>query len=458
MEDKRMKKALIIVIALALSVGIIGCQKTPENPIVVGKDSQNVIDGAQQNPDRKSIDEMLTQSEGDAQNIPDRMTFSVADKAGTVTVNADAQIILPNARDISVVRVQGRDFSQDDADRILNYFIGDKDFNDRYSGDVTPASKTFSSSQKGNEYVLGGDYIAGYSKDGNNYRYLNINNYPEEHKNRVFFTNTQDGYAQTTGEIAYWRSFETIMKTNVDRLGLNADAVAALPLCTQDEAVHIAEEVLVALGIKDMILSACDEILGGIYAAGGLKELQGLHAYELKFVRAVGGVPVSYTDNLIQGEPSDTDELDKNTGAKLSVLWAYESVSFIINDTGVVVFEWESPYEILETIAESAALLPFSDVQDIFKTMMLVHNATQVEGQRMQYNITRAELSLTRIMEKNSPNTALLVPVWDFYGTVDIEFTGADGIKTSSVWNSGHISHLTINAVDGSIIDRTQGY
>jgi hypothetical protein len=39
--------------------------------------------------------------------------------------------------------------------------------------------------------------------------------------------------------------------------------------------------------------------------------------------------------------------------------------------------------------------------------------------------------------------------VWDFFGTMTLD--GQDLLTE-------HISHLTINAIDGSIIDRRRGY
>ncbi len=57
-------------------------------------------------------------------------------------------------------------------------------------------------------------------------------------------------------------------------------------------------------------------------------------------------------------------------------------------------------------------------------------------------------LGYSRISEADSFDTGLLVPVWDFMGTVTNEAYGEEEYR----------SVLTINAVDGSIIDRALGY
>lgn len=76
-----------------------------------------------------------------------------------------------------------------------------------------------------------------------------------------------------------------------------------------------------------------------------------------------------------------------------------------------------------------------------------------------QYGITVEEirLELRRVREQNSVTDGLLIPVWSFYGNQwqtkkdgsEPEITGTEGSQTCL---------LTINAVDGSIIDLAKGY
>ena len=64
----------------------------------------------------------------------------------------------------------------------------------------------------------------------------------------------------------------------------------------------------------------------------------------------------------------------------------------------------------------------------------------------------------TRIYEPSKDaHTGLLVPVWDFFGTRKTE-TEYDGESYSDTTDYPTWSYLTINAVDGSIIDRSLGY
>ena len=71
--------------------------------------------------------------------------------------------------------------------------------------------------------------------------------------------------------------------------------------------------------------------------------------------------------------------------------------------------------------------------------MILIVHANVPEGQVRTIEIERIELGLMRVLEPDSLDTGVVVPVWDFYG------------------KSGE-TYITINAVDGSIIDRRVGY
>jgi hypothetical protein len=58
------------------------------------------------------------------------------------------------------------------------------------------------------------------------------------------------------------------------------------------------------------------------------------------------------------------------------------------------------------------------------------------------------------VREQNC-DTGLLIPVWDFRG---YEYVSGDIEGSYLVESNGYKSFLTINAIDGSIIDRSSGY
>lgn len=95
--------------------------------------------------------------------------------------------------------------------------------------------------------------------------------------------------------------------------------------------------------------------------------------------------------------------------------------------------------DVNEIVTEYTNMKDFESIMDIFKRMILIVHANVPEGQVRTIKIERVELGLMRILEANSLDTGVVVPAWDFYD------------------QSGE-TYLTINAIDGSIIDRRVGY
>ena len=473
-----MKRVFIFLLASIMTFSLAACQKTPGSPIVVGKNNVQMLEAASGNEkEKKSIAEML--------NVPERMILSVTDAKGAVSANVDADIFLPDTDSIPVVRVRSRDFTQEEADRIIAYFVGDAAFNDRYEAgysseeerlmqwteelsketdpdkreaiqrsidkfksagiavpdkphEILPASKVFEPTEQG------AAQITGYSKDGENHKYLSILNHLAENKNMLLYTCEQKGYADIGHEANY---YSEASKGNLGKLGLEAAEQMPLAISPED-AKNKAAEALRALNISDMELYSCEEVWGGAFLHSGIVEQQERHAYRLEFVRSLGDTLLTYAENNIN---RSAVQIDERTGERLAPSWPYERVMFIIDDTGIVEFLWESPYEVTEQVVENTKLIPFEDIEAIFSTIILVTHAQYGQygaGVKLTFNIDQVRLGMMRIQDKNSPETGLIVPVWDFFGTMTL---GGQDLLTER-------SHLTINAIDGSIIDRTQGY
>ena len=83
---------------------------------------------------------------------------------------------------------------------------------------------------------------------------------------------------------------------------------------------------------------------------------------------------------------------------------------------------------------------------------------------RMDITIDTMQLGLVRVREKDGDGlTGLLVPAWIFYGNNRIisedgftRYDYSDG--SASSWNKEPFPMLVINAVDGTIIDLSNGY
>ena len=128
-----------------------------------------------------------------------------------------------------------------------------------------------------------------------------------------------------------------------------------------------------------------------------------------------------------------------------------ESLCIIMDDEGCQDLYWYQPYDIVGTLQENYSLLPFDSVMQVARSILPLTLASyEREGTGARAWITDIRLGYLRVMRPDQPDTLMLIPVWDFYGSVT--FNG------SFVQNWACHSWLTINAIDGTIIDRQYGY
>jgi hypothetical protein len=140
--------------------------------------------------------------------------------------------------------------------------------------------------------------------------------------------------------------------------------------------------------------------------------------------------------------------------------WQYETFQILINDEGILTLEWDSPIEVTGTTVENSTLLPFSSIKDMFEKRMrdtYEPQAKHADITDMAVNITRVSLEFERIAEQDSIENGLLVPVWNFYGTVTEHYTGEGHDEYTNGFDEPW-PLLTVNAIDGSVIDTGMGY
>ena len=183
-----------------------------------------------------------------------------------------------------------------------------------------------------------------------------------------------------------------------------------------------------------------------------------------------GGIPVhdwdtrSGSDTGMQGALSDEER-----EAMYSNPLTQESLTAIVDDGQVSCLIYWSPMEIVRTENESVALLPFAQVQQRFWEQIF-RNYYVDEGYPLALRITDVELSLMFVRKADAPEEYYLLPVWDFRGydltpgdDPDVHQTDAyyerhpDELARHINWWSIQ-SMLTLNAIDGSVINRNVGY
>lgn len=174
---------------------------------------------------------------------------------------------------------------------------------------------------------------------------------------------------------------------------------------------------------------------------------------ELIFFRSYNGIPITSINN------SDGNSSGVGTEAETtySFVLTQECMRIAIDNTGIILVNWISPCTVLQTSNENVALLSLDEIKEIFKQQIL-YNVYEADGEEDTVQINEVRLGYMVIPEKNNLSSFRTILVWDFIGPLstdqeEIEEAGSYGIDLSEP-----ISYLTINAIDGTIIDRNLGY
>lgn len=225
--------------------------------------------------------------------------------------------------------------------------------------------------------------------------------------------------------------------------GIDAENYAPISMqMTYEEAADLARELVVGMGINYMDI-ACAEI--------------GIKNYEVHNMDDKSNPPqcyIFYFKRYIDGVPETYEQTTSSDSGGYAPSNFFEYLRIDIDDSGVLFIKWVAPTEYIGMQYDNVQLLPFEDIKSIFREQIFIRNEwnDNLVTER-EIVIDRIQLGLVRIAQKNEDEEYLLVPAWDFFGNC-IE-TSEDGImKTNEIAKS----FLTINAIDGSIIDRSLGY
>lgn len=208
---------------------------------------------------------------------------------------------------------------------------------------------------------------------------------------------------------------------------------------TVEDAIALADALIEQIA-PGMTLESVDPEKDGRYMghrAG--TDSRADYGYRLYYSRVVDGIRIT---PVYQEGAKDAEEL-------YNPVLAYESLYVDVGAEGIFQMEWEYPIEISEIIAEDCELLPFEKIMDIFGVIApLTIQRYEYEANNNLY-ITRAVLGYMCVQERDDSFAYQLIPVWDFFGERTI---GPER------YNEHNWSYLTINAIDGTVIDRDYGY
>lgn len=185
--------------------------------------------------------------------------------------------------------------------------------------------------------------------------------------------------------------------------------------------------------------------LGERIGQGDLME----YGYRFYYARVLNGIPVSYV--YVQGGSDTYSDAQTTMYAPVP---PYEKLFIDVGENGIFQIQLQHPLQIGDVMGE-AALLPFDQIMEVFGRIaplsIAANELNSKFGNQYVNNLYIKEIRLGYMctMDRDRPERHLLIPVWDFYG--EREFR--DGYYTFD-----NQSLFTINAMDGTVIDRDYGY
>lgn len=230
---------------------------------------------------------------------------------------------------------------------------------------------------------------------------------------------------------------------------------------TQEQALQIGDALMTELAISNVSCVSAEKCWGGSFdtdavgprgiAMAGFGITNPFRCvWRLRYTRTFNGLETTFDYGQCMPVVNPDDDKEVLPSAD------YEQIEVYVDDTGIVGFRWASPLDVGKVVVEDSAVLPFDEIMQVFYGTFLAANqwATPPADEMRHYEISEIRFGYTRIREQSVYDKGLLVPAWDFYAK-RIYNPEDDAGEISCRPNK---SIFTINAIDGTIIDRVQGY
>ncbi len=446
----------IIIITTCALLG--GCQPTPEKPAVVQKNG---------------LDQQIMQTAAPSSTDATQDIWQETLEQDGVKVMIDATIEKPDVASWPVIEVTPYGFTEQDAQKVVDVLLQGKPIYEANS--VKSKADIEQDSIWVNQQLEKAKTDENLSLDGLNallkqYQeaYDNAPDTISERKNgKIEFKRNPDPSVEVNRTIDVEADLDNSLSAYVFA-GLSDDNLYSVlsfstkydhptnyfPFYTfpdtvpgmtisREEALQTAQDVLEKMGLTDIQLSGTQmrvdvECLTWDSYAKAMTDPDKDKCFLFQFARTVNGIPVNcteFTNGIIFDDNGETYDW----------VWGPENIEIAVGNNGVLWFDWNNPGKIGQALNTNVQLNDFQEIKDIFKKQLFYEKAWSIPSEKSELSIKRVVLGLMRV--KMEGGQYVYMPVWDFIG--DWEDSGI--MQTN-------MSFLTLNAVDGSVINRALGY
>lgn len=468
-----MKKKTMRVLSAALAVTLLsGCGAAQTNT------------PAETSVNQAMLLEKSAQPQESAYTFPEKFTGDWTGQEGKLTIHADAQVVAELGTALPTATVEPREFNQEDVDNLLKVLLkgeplyshvqtkqelqGHLDYINSPDWTSAPGKPSDPASLEARRKELNAWYTAEIAKAPEEKPILH-GFYDSDDPKWIGGTATVDGTeweVSIRNDTDYGWTSAYIERTDCKYRKYDAPLSAV----SKEEAVAQGNALMQELGIGYALVDAQPSQEYGEV---------GNRIWKLYYAPSVNGIPVSGSrmDRMETWDDgtqhpryqywvySASEEINPDI-----VSWKLESIYLDVSKEGILSFHWMAPSTQPVVQQAQSALLPFEEIASIANTMLPevivgpketpLTKLDQYNGfdTRMDVDITKVSLSLMRIRDKGSLQ-GTIVPVWDFWGTSDWYDAepNAYGYQEKGM-NYEYQPMLTLNAVDGTVVDRQLGY
>lgn len=428
--------------------------------------------------------EKSAQPQESAYTFPEKFTGDWTGQECKLTIHADAQVVAELGTALPTATVEPREFTQEDVDNLLKVFLKGEPL---YS-----YVQTKQELQEHLDYINSPDWtsdpgkpsdpasLEARRKELNAWYTAEIAKAPEEKPILHGFSDSDDpkriGGTATVDGIKW----EVSIRNDIDGGWTAAyiertdykyrDYSIQLPDASKEESIARGNALMRELGFDNFILVDAQQWSVELPGDNGI--------WRLYYAPTVNGFPIAGArqditqthDGTVYQDCQYWDYSASEETNPDTVSWYLENILLEVGKDGVLSFNWTAPSTQPVVQQAQSALLPFEEIASIANTMLPevivgpketpLTQLDQYNGfeTRMDVDITKVSLSLMRIRDKGSLQ-GTIVPVWDFWGTSDwYDAEPNDYGYQEKGMRYEYQPMLTLNAVDGTVVDRQLGY